>query len=61
MSDFEPAVPVLLPDVRTDTHVDCRVCGKTVTFRQSRLFFIGDGTVRTCKKGLAPHTEKGKP
>lgn len=45
----------LLPDARTQTEVRCRVCGKWISISRSRLFFVGEGTVRTCKKGLEPH------
>lgn len=49
----------LLPDERTDTHVRCRICGKWVTYKRSRLFAIKDGdrwpTIRTCSKGDSPH------
>lgn len=48
---------VLLEDERDDVAgtVKCRVCGVWLPYEKSRMFWLGGGTVRTCKKGLEPH------
>jgi hypothetical protein len=40
--------------------VACRICGKVIPYSKSRLFWVGNGTIRTCSKGNRPHTRSGK-
>lgn len=41
---------------RPEDYIACRVCGRAVLYARSRLFWVGEGTVRTCSAGLDDHT-----
>ena len=50
----------MYPDVRTETTCTCRICGRVIKWERSRLFWTGDGTIRTCSKGVEPHEAPAK-